>query len=281
MKVLDKTGTIKTSELKKRVRDEFYGDLPKDLLEETTKNGDILILNRIAWGKAYLKQGGMIEQPGRALVLITDKGREVLKRGSLALKELLHDKEFLVRRLEGQKNKKEDVIDENASPQDLIDAGINSLESRAKDELLEKLRAIDPYFFERIVGELFSKMGYGDFTVTAKSGDGGIDGIINQDSLGFEKIFIQAKRYAENNKIREPLIREFIGAMSRGTKKGIFVTTSFFDESAVTKAKDADHAIKLIDGRMLADLMYKYNIGVQVKTSYDVKQVDDDFFEEE
>ncbi len=124
-------------------------------------------------------------------------------------------------------------------------------------------------------------MGYGDFTVTKKSGDGGIDGVINQDKLGLERIFIQAKRYAENNKIREPLIREFIGAMSRGTKKGIFVTTSTFDESAITKAKDADHVIRLIDGKELTNLMHRYNVGTQIKDTYEVKQIDEDFFEEE
>ncbi len=281
LKVLDKEGTIRTSELKKKVRDGFYGDLPKELLEETTKNGDILILNRIAWGKAYLKQGGMIEQPERALVRITAKGQKILKQGGLSLKELLHDEDFLARRLEGKKTREEeDTIDASASPQDLIDAGFKAVETSAKTDLLSRLKGIDPFYFQKVILLLLEKMGYGDFIETPKSGDGGIDGVISQDKLGLEKIYIQAKRYTEN-KVREGEIRNFIGAMSRDANKGIFVTTSTFDEKAVQKARDAGQKIVLVDGSMLVDLMYKYGIGVQVRSTYEIKQVDDDFFEEE
>lgn len=139
---------------------------------------------------------------------------------------------------------------------------------------------MDPYAFEKIILILLKKMGYGDFIETAKSGDGGIDGIINEDQLGLEKIYIQAKRYAEN-KVRETDIRNFIGAMSGDTRKGIFVTTSTFDEKAKTKARDAHHTIILIDGSKLVDLMHKYNVGVQTKSVYEVKAVDNDFFESE
>ncbi len=271
------------NDLRKRVRDQFYSDLPEELLTRMTKSGDPLLLNRIGWAKAYLKQGEFVSQPERAMVQITEKGRKALAAGRLSITELLHDEDFLKNRhsRKAESSAVAEAEDGNDSPEDLIDTGITSLENQVKDDLLEKLRAVDPYFFERIVGQLFSKMGYGDFTVTAKSGDGGIDGIINQDSLGFEKIFIQAKRYAQDNKVREPLIREFIGAMSRGTKKGIFVTTSSFDDSAIAKAKDADHAIKLIDGAVLVDLMYRYDIGVQPKTMYTAKQLDEDFFDDD
>lgn len=121
-------------------------------------------------------------------------------------------------------------------------------------------------------------MGYGDFVETAKSGDGGIDGIINEDKLGLEKIYIQAKRYNEN-KVREKEIRNFIGAMSGDTTKGIFVTTSTFDESASKKAREAHHKIILIDGSKLVDLMHQYGVGVQVSNVYEVKEIDEDFFE--
>lgn len=276
LKVLSKNGSIKTNELKKRVRDEFYGDLPKELLEETTKNGDILILNRIAWAKAYLKQGGMIEQPERALVRITDKGRKILEKGSLTLKELLHDEEFLARELKGRKTKEKEDVNENASPQDLIDAGFKAVESSAKNDLLARLKDIDPFYFQKVILLLLEKMGYGDFTETPKSGDGGVDGVISQDKLGLEKIYIQAKRYTDN-KVREGEIRNFIGAMSRDANKGIFVTTSTFDEKAIQKARDAGQKIIPIDGPMLVDLMYKYGVGMQVRSTYEIKQVDEDF----
>jgi restriction system protein len=126
---------------------------------------------------------------------------------------------------------------------------------------------------------LLKKMGYGDFIETKKTGDGGIDGIINQDQLGLSKIYIQAKRYAEN-KVREKDIRNFIGAMSGDTTNGVFVTTSGFDDAAVAKAKEAHHKIILIDGHKLVDLMYQFGVGVQTTNTYDMKEVDEDFFEE-
>ena len=166
----------------------------------------------------------------------------------------------------------------NSSPQDLIDRGFSEIEAQVKHELLEKLKGIDPYYFEKVILILLKKMGYGDFIETSKSGDGGIDGIINEDKLGLDKIYIQAKRY-EDNKVREKDIRNFIGAMSGDTTKGVFVTTSDFDKGAIQKAHDAHHTIILIDGNKLVDLMHQYNVGVQIKATYEVKMLDDDFFE--
>ena len=122
-------------------------------------------------------------------------------------------------------------------------------------------------------------MGYGEFIETKKTGDGGIDGIINQDQLGINKIYIQAKRYAEN-KVREKDIRNFIGAMSGDTSNGVFVTTSTFDDGAIEKSKQAHHKIILIDGNRLTELMFNFGVGVQTITSYDLKRIDEDFFED-
>jgi restriction system protein len=140
----------------------------------------------------------------------------------------------------------------NSSPQDLIDRGFSEIEAQVKHELLDKLKGIDPYYFEKVILILLKKMGYGDFIETSKSGDGGIDGIINEDKLGLDKIYIQAKRY-EDNKVREKDIRNFIGAMSGDTSKGVFVTTSDFDKDAIKKAHDAHHKIILINGDKLVD----------------------------
>ena len=169
---------------------------------------------------------------------------------------------------------------DNATPQDLIDMGFEQIESNTKSILLAKLKEIDPYAFEKIILILLNKMGYGEFIETSKSGDGGIDGIINEDQLGLEKIYMQAKRYNEN-KVRETDIRNFIGAMSGDTRKGIFVTTSTFDEKAKTKARDAHHTIILIDGQKLVNLMHKYNVGIQIKVIYEIKVLDNDFFDAE
>lgn len=281
LSVLGEGEVLHYNELRKRVRDKHYSHLPDELLAQKTKSGDLLILNRIGWGKAYLKEAKFICQPERAMVKITEKGIWALKTGSLTLKQLKSDTEYIEFQKAKAKNKQVKTKDqdlESATPQDLIDQGFNEIENDVKSEILEKFKTIDPYYFEKIILILLHKMGYGDFVETKKSGDGGIDGIINQDQLGLDKIYIQAKRYSEN-KVREKDIRNFIGAMSGDTSKGVFVTTSSFDNSAISKAREAHHNIILIDGIKLTELMYQFGVGVQIKDTYIVKQIDEDFFE--
>jgi len=277
LEVLSDGETIRSRDLFKLVEERYYSDLPKELLDKTTKSGDRLIQNRIAWGKSYLKKGGLVHFPQRGYVQITEEGK-LAKSKNLSLQDLQSN---VITFYEPENNQaKSPVIDSGSSPQDLIDTGFEQLENQIKDELLSKLKEIDPYAFEKIILILLNKMGYGEFIETSKSGDGGIDGIINEDQLGLEKIYMQAKRYSEN-KVRETDIRNFIGAMSGDTRKGIFVTTSSFDEKAKTKARDAHHTIILIDGSRLVDLMHKYNVGVQTKNTYKVKLIDNDFFDSE
>lgn len=282
LEILGKDGIFHYRDLAKRVANKYYSDLPKEIWGRKNQGGESVLLDRITWGKSYLKQAKFVSYPEKGFVQITDKGKKILEKGVLAIQELKKDSDFLAhRKLQEEKklkNIEENIIDENASPQDLIDSGINSIEAEIKTEILEKLKVIDPYYFEKVILQLLNKMGYGDFIETAKSGDGGIDGIINEDKLGLAKIYIQAKRYNEN-KVREKDIRNFIGAMSGDTSKGVFVTTSNFDEKAIVKARDAHHSIILIDGSKLVDLMYEYGIGVQVSNVYEVKEVDSDFFE--
>ena len=285
LEILNTVETLNSRELASRVRDTYYSDLPQELLIKKTSSGANVLLDRILWGKSYLKMAKFVSYPKRRMVQITDKGKRILEIGILALNDLQNDQDFVNHR-ESVKSKKENEIDldtvnvENASPQDLIDSGFSTIETEVKTELLEKLKEIDPYYFEKVILILLKRMGYGDFIETSKSGDGGIDGIINEDKLGLEKIYTQAKRYNEN-KVREKDIRNFIGAMSGDTSKGVFITTSTFDDSAVKKAREAHHSIILIDGAKLVNLMHQYNVGIQVKTVYEVKELDNDFFEGE
>jgi len=285
LETLNSTEPLKSRELAVIVRDNYYSDLPEELLKQKTSSGANVLIDRILWGKSYLKMAKFVLYPKRGLVQITEKGKQVLEKGSLSLHDLQHDPDFINHR-ESVKTEKENNIEidtvkvENASPQDLIDSGFSRIEKEVKTELLEKLKELDPYYFEKVILILLKKMGYGDFIETSKSGDGGIDGIINEDKLGLEKIYTQAKRYNEN-KVREKDIRNFIGAMSGDTSKGVFITTTTFDELAIKKAREAHHTIILIDGAKLVDLMHQYNVGVQVKTIYEVKEIDNDFFEEE
>lgn len=283
LETLNNKESIKSRELALQVRDKYYSNLPRELLNQKTRTGANVLIDRILWGKSYLKMAKFVSYPQRGTVQITEKGKKALEIGELPLEKLQNDPDFINHR-ESVKSKKENEVElekvniENASPQDLIDSGFSDIETEVKTELLERLKEIDPYYFEKVILILLKKMGYGDYVETSKSGDGGIDGIINEDKLGLEKIYTQAKRYNEN-KVREKDIRNFIGAMSGDTSKGVFITTSTFDDSAVKKAREAHHTIILIDGAKLVDLMHQYNVGVQVKTVYEVKEVDNDFFE--
>ncbi len=285
LETLSTVDSLNSRELTSQVRDNYYSDLPQELLNQKTSTGANVLLDRILWGKSYLKMAKFVSYPKRGMVQITEKGKRILATGQLPLQDLKNDQDFINHR-ESVKSKKENEIEldtvsvENASPQDLIDSGFSTIETEVKTELLEKLKEIDPYYFEKVILILLKKMGYGDFIETSKSGDGGIDGIINEDKLGLEKIYTQAKRYNEN-KVREKDIRNFIGAMSGDTSKGVFITTSTFDDSAIKKAREAHHSIILIDGANLVNLMHQYSVGVQVKTTYEVKELDNDFFEGE
>jgi restriction system protein len=282
LEILSNGETIHSRELQKLVIETYFSHLTEEQLSEKTKSGENLLNNRIAWGKSYLKKGGYIFYPERGNVKITEKGLK--QKTELSLKTVVEDSGLLNFYSEEnvkpntEKNDLKQII--NSSPQDLIDEGFSQIEREVKNEILEKLKTIDPYYFEKVILILLKKMGYGEFIETSKSGDGGIDGIINEDKLGLDKIYIQAKRFTEN-KVREKDIRNFIGAMSGDTNKGVFVTTSLFDNGAIEKAKSAHHKIILIDGYKLVDLMHEFNVGVQIKVTYEVKQLDEDFFEEQ
>ena len=246
LEILSNGEMIHTRELQDLVIKKYYSDLPEEMLNEKTKSGEVLINNRIAWGKSYLKKGGYIFYPERGHVKITEKG--LSQKSSLTLKDVEQGTNILdfytEENLKSNKSATDIKVIDNASPQDLIDEGFSKIETEVKNDLLDKLKVINPYYFEKVILILLKKMGYGDFIETSKSSDGGIDGIINEDKLGLDKIYIQAKRFNEN-KVREKDIRNFIGAMSGDTNKGVFVTTSLFDKGAVEKAKNAHH--KIID----------------------------------
>lgn len=280
LKILKAGKVYRTRELIEEVKAKFYSGLTEEQLKEETKSGDLLIDNRIAWGKSYLKKGGYIFFPERGHVQITEKGKN--HSSTLSVRDLENENSlFDFYKKEKQPNSnKHKVEGKTSSPQDLIDEGFNRIENEIKNDLLQKLKNIDPYFFEKVVLRLLKKMGYGEFVETSKTGDGGIDGIINEDKLGLDKIYIQAKRFNEG-KVREKDIRNFIGAMSGDTNKGVFVTTSEFDDKALEKVRSAHHKIICIDGQKLVSLMHEFNVGLQVKTTYEIKQIDEDFFEEQ
>lgn len=264
-----------------------------NLTEEEKKKllpswNDIIFDNRVRFARLYLMKAGLIESKERWFVNITFLWKNELKinKNQINLKYLEKFSSYndFKLQLKDKKNNKEKSINEiseisqsDVSPIDLLENWFFQINESLKDELKNKLKEVNPYYFEKIILKLLNKMGYWDFYETSKSWDWWIDWIINMDELGVDRIYIQCKRYIDN-KVREPEIRNFIWAMSNEVSKWIFVTTSDFDEKAKEKAKLALNKIVLINWDKLLDLMIKFNIWVQDKNIYITKELDNDFF---
>lgn len=267
--------------------------LPPELasLKYNSKWHDPVAPDRINWAMSDLKIDGLLATKKRATYEITEAGRKMLKEHDLTAInfDLVHSQpgyvEHKKKLLEkGGNNNDPDLI---KSVLDLterqIDDWFTNQTEQLSENLLKKLRSSDPYQFEHMMVALLSNMGYkgtnGQSLVTQKSNDGGIDGIINEDPLGLRKIYVQVKRYAKDNVVGSPEIDGFSGALNRRhAERGVFITTSSFSPSAQQAAKQLN--IALVDGEMLTNLMIQYKVGVQVKQTYELYDIDEDFFEE-
>ena len=241
--------------------------------------------NRVAWAKQYLKNAELIDSPEKGAFVITQKGLNVLKDNPVNI-----DLRFLKNldqnnSTEIEKEQIDVHSEDKKTPEELIESAQILYTESLQKELLSKLKQVDPVRFEQIVLTLMEKMNYGVGSMTKLSHDGGIDGIIDEDELGLEKIYLQAKRYSDN-KVNEKEMQNFAGALSCSpVRKGVFITTSYFDEKAKKKAEDASKKgliIRLINGEELTRLMIKHNVGVQPKQPpIEIKKIDEDFFTEE
>lgn len=253
--------------------------------EMLPSGGAKLFDNRVGWAKTYIANAGLIESPRRAVSIITERGREVLSThpGPINLRFL--------KDLPGQPNRSTPVGALPEAPESLeispLEAVENAHQQIRRDierGLLDKIAANPPEFLERVVVDLIVKMGYGGNLKDAgraigRSGDEGIDGIIKEDPLGLDTIYLQAKRYEAT--IGRPDIQKFAGALQgQRAKKGIFITTSSYSKEARDFVSKIDSKIILIDGPMLAQLMYDHGVGVEVHTVYEIKRVDTDYFDE-
>jgi restriction system protein len=251
-----------------------------------------IIFNRVGWAKTYLKKAGLLEDPKRATFRITKRGIDLLKENppEINTKYLTRYEEFVVfQNNKSEKNKNKNVISEetqsNITPEESIEFGFQKLKDSVSEDIINKIKECSSNFFEKLVVELLVKMGYGGTLkeagqVLGKSGDGGIDGIIKEDKLGLDVIYIQAKRW--ENVVGRPEIQKFAGALlGQKAKKGIFITTSWFTNDALDFVKNLDSKIVLIDGEMLTDLMIEYNLGVSTYKIYELKRIDNDYFVED
>lgn len=247
--------------------------------------------NRVFWAKAYLKMAGLIENTKRAHFKITERGLNTLKENppEINLKYLKRFPDYVELSENWKKDSSKSESDEDESipqtPEESLESSFQDIQKTLAQELLSKIKTCSPSFFERMVIELLVSMGYGGSRIDAgkaigKSGDEGIDGIIKEDKLGLDVIYIQAKRW--ENIVGRPEIQKFVGALAgQGAKKGIFITTSRFTSDAKEYIPRNETKIVLIDGDQLANLLIDYNLGVSTQAVYELKKVDSDYFEEE
>jgi len=243
--------------------------------------------NRVGWSRTYLKKAGLLTSPKRSYFQITQQGREVLAQKPIHINVafLRQFPEFIEFQL-GQ-NKNADVIipevTELVTPEESIEGAYQRARATLAVELLQTIKDCSPDFFERLVVDLLVRMGYGGTRKDAgkaigKSGDGGIDGIINEDRLGLDVVYIQAKRW-DSTSVGRPEIQKFAGALQgQRARKGIFLTTSTFSRDAYDFAARIDSKIVLMDGETIAQLMIDYGVGVNTVASYELKRIDSDYF---
>lgn len=269
----------------------------EDIQIRTAKGTQTQLYNRVQWSTTYLKKAGLIDKPRSGISIITAEGLKVLKSGATVTMEFLrgYSKEFLEFN-KGTSEHTESTVHTNKTepcntvtqidetPEDAIDRNFKLVNQNLAEELLAKVKAMDPQKFEELVVKLLVKMGYGGQiegcgTVTQYVKDKGIDGIIKEDKLGLEKIYIQAKRWEEN--IGSKHISEFVGSIEGfGGTKGVFITTSSFTKPAL-EYKTTSKKIVLIDGHQLCNYMIEYNLGVSTKETFEIKRIDTDFFSDE
>lgn len=289
LKILSDGRIHKYKELEEKLKNVF--NLREEEVNLRHESGVKIFYNRIGWAAAYLKKAGLIDSPKRGEFKITEEGSRLLAEGvkHLDYKYLMKYDSFKEFKLHTKiTDTKEDKRrpEDNMTPLERISNANNEIKNSLIDELLQKLKEVDSYKFEEIVLDLLIKMGYGGSKEeakerTKKTNDEGIDGIINEDKLGLDKIYVQAKRW-KNSSVGRVEVQAFAGALDgHGASKGIFITTSNFTKDAkeyVDKVKSKK--IILIDGYKLAQYMIDFNVGVSVQGVYEIKKIDNDYFEE-
>ena len=239
-----------------------------------------VFFNRVGWARTYMKKAGLLEAPKRGIFKITQRGKHVLLNNptqidNKILSQFDEFKEFKAKRIKKDENV-EDIFEQVGTPEEAFENSYENLRSELATEILQHLKKCDPSLFEKIVIEVLVKMGYGGSLRDAgkaigKIGDEGIDGIIKEDRLGLDIIYIQAKRWG--NTIGRPDIQKFAGGYKgQRAKKGIFMTTASFSKEAIDFASKIESKIILIDGEQLADYMIDFNVGVTTFSTYDLKE---------
>lgn len=262
-----------------------------DLSQMLPSGTDHTYRNRIAWARTFLKKAGLVESPKWGMVSITERGKTVLQENPANLNDawLMRYPEFAEWARPSKSAATQTAADSSApeaedeTPRETLERMHSQLRRDLADELLERVKQVSPEYFERIVVDLMLAMGYGGSRVEAghtvgRSGDGGIDGVIDEDQLGLDKIYLQAKRWKDN--VGRPLVQAFSGSLEgERANKGVFITTSAFTAEARDYVGKISKKIVLIDGLKLAELMIRHDVGVSQEATYTVKRIDSDYFD--
>lgn len=267
-------------------------NLTEEDRQQTLPSGSNVFADRVGWARTYLKKAGLIESPSRANFKLTEAGTEAFQKGveCVTVAYLCQFESF--RQFYGKPCSTEPdkpILQDTAdSPVEMIEQALGELNDQLSLDLMAEIMKMSAYEFEGLVVKLLVKMGYGNTQsvktlVTKKSGDEGIDGIVSQDKLGFDSIYIQAKQWGLDRTVSRPEVQKFLGALAgQGAVKGLFITTARFSSEAIAYVnKQLNHKIVLVDGKMLTNLMIEYNLGVSVSKTYEVKRIDTDFFNED
>ncbi len=276
--------------------DEFA--LSQEEREQVLTSGRQRILaNRVHWAKFYMSKAGLVSSPKRGVFCITEAGRKFLstKPDRIDVKQLMvfpSFAEFYKREANsapainpGDVALTKEVL--TATPEEQIEAAFAAVLTELREDLIARILQNSPIFFEGVIIDLLVAMGYGGSrrdaaTQLGRSGDGGVDGVVNEDRLGLDRIYVQAKRYAATTVIGRPDVQGFVGSLvGLGATKGVFVTTSTFSSHAVEFVRHLSQRVVLVDGRQLADLMIEHGVGVRVSRALQFKRLDEDFFAEE
>jgi len=273
----------------KLAADEFR--LSEEDREELLPSGrQTTLANRVHWAVTYMAHAGLVERPRRGVVATTSLGLEILERhpdkiDNGVLMCFPGFQEFRSRSKStgnGSDKATDDKINEAETPEERVEAAAGELTSALREELLSRIVSADPVFFEHLIIDLMLAMGYGGSGSgrhLGKTNDGGVDGVINEDPLGLDIVFLQAKRYAAGNVIGVDKIREFAGSLDeKGAIKGVFVTTSHFAPQAKAYAERSPKRLILIDGEELTRLLVRYGVGVRTFRTIDLRKLDEDYF---
>jgi restriction system protein len=283
-------GQMRTTEAVEALSDQF--NLSEEERSVLLPSGrQATMANRVHWAISYLGKAGLIQRVQRGSYIISDTGRKLLKDppGRIDIKFLTQFPEFQEFRSASKPEKSSPhdlpaITDAEGTPEEKIDEAAEELDNALRAEVLEKARSLSPAAFEKLIVSLMLAMGYGtggSGTHVGKSGDGGVDGTITEDALGLDVVYIQAKRYAEENIIGVEKIREFAGTLDeKGATKGVFVTTSRFALGAQTFSSKSTKRIILIDGRQLSTLMIRYGVGTRTFRKIEIRKIDADYFDD-